>query len=161
MNLSLFKPTPLLHASPATLAHALALALTLTDPPSGNDVDNHPAPFPTGNIPAAAFHALVHQAAALLRDGVAAALADPAAANNRSRAVAVLGSAGIGWGVNVLPFLRRSVEGRALHATSLEIRVAARRTRWAIEVRVAALYVAVVVRCFFIVYCVLCFFVSA
>jgi hypothetical protein len=58
-----------------------------------------------------------------------------AAWNNRSRAVAVLGSSGLGWGVNVLPYLRSSVEGRAMHATSQEIRVAVRRTRWVPEVR--------------------------
>jgi hypothetical protein len=38
--------------------------------------------------------------------------------------------------VNVLPYLHRSVEGRALHATSQEIGRACRlsSTRWAVEV---------------------------
>ena len=54
--------------------------------------------------------------------------------NKKSRAVAVLGAPGMGYGFNVLPFLRRSVEGRAMHATSQEIRGASRRTKWKVEV---------------------------
>jgi hypothetical protein len=54
--------------------------------------------------------------------------------NQRSRPVAVLGAPGMGYGFNVLPFLRRSVEGRALHATSQEIRGACRRIKWKQEV---------------------------
>ena len=54
--------------------------------------------------------------------------------NRRSRAVAVLGAPGMGYGFNVLPFLRRSLEGRAMHATSQEIRGASRRTKWKVEV---------------------------
>ena len=54
--------------------------------------------------------------------------------NRRSRPVAVLGAPGMGYGFNVLPFLRRSVEGRAMHATSEEIRGACRRTKWKQEV---------------------------
>ena len=54
--------------------------------------------------------------------------------NRRSRPVAVLGAPGMGYGFNVLPFLRRSVEGRAMHATSEEIRGACRRTKWRPEV---------------------------
>ncbi len=60
--------------------------------------------------------------------------------NRRSRPVAVLGAPGMGYGFNVLPFLRRSVEGRAMHASSQEIRGACRRTKWRQEVcRVVAL----------------------
>ena len=57
--------------------------------------------------------------------------------NLRSRPVGLLGSPSLGFGQHVLPYLRRSVEGRALHATSQEIRGACRRanTRWAVEVR--------------------------
>jgi len=55
--------------------------------------------------------------------------------NNRSRVVAVLGAPGMGYGENVLPYLRRSVEGVALHATSRELRGACRRRhRWPPEV---------------------------
>jgi hypothetical protein len=54
--------------------------------------------------------------------------------NKKSRAVAVLGAPGMGYGFNVLPFLRRSEEGRALHATSLEICGACGRTKWKKEV---------------------------
>ncbi len=56
--------------------------------------------------------------------------------NRRSRPVGLLGSPGWGCGVNVLPYLHRSVEGRALHATSQEMDRACRlsSTRWAVEV---------------------------
>jgi len=55
--------------------------------------------------------------------------------NQRSRLVAVLGAPGMGYGENVLPFLRRSVEGAALHATSRELRDACRRRyRWPSDV---------------------------
>ena len=54
--------------------------------------------------------------------------------NLRSRPVAVLGSPSMGCGRHVLPFLRRSVEGRALHATSRELSGACRQSRWAREV---------------------------
>ena len=54
--------------------------------------------------------------------------------NRRSRPVALMGAPGMGYGFNVLPFLRRSVEGRAMHATSEEIRGACRRTKWKQEV---------------------------
>jgi hypothetical protein len=49
--------------------------------------------------------------------------------NLRSRAVAVLGAPGMGFGENVLPYLRRSVEGLAAHATSRELAGACRRRR--------------------------------
>ena len=99
----------------------------------------------TGWITAAAFAALVQQAVAVVRTGLPLALAAcetqvrervavAAAWNHKSRAVAVLGSSGLGWGVHVLPYLRPSVEGQAMHATSQEIRVAVRRTRWFYEV---------------------------
>ncbi len=63
---------------------------------------NESNPLPT----ASAFHALlvVHQAASLLREGVAAALS-ASSTNKRPRAVDVVGSAGIIWGVNLLPYL--------------------------------------------------------
>jgi hypothetical protein len=55
--------------------------------------------------------------------------------NQRSRPVAVLGAPGMGYGENVLPYLRRSVEGVAVHATSRELRGACRRRRrWLPEV---------------------------
>jgi hypothetical protein len=55
--------------------------------------------------------------------------------NLRSRPMAVLGAPGMGYGENVLPYLRRSVEGVALHATSCELRGACRRRRrWPLEV---------------------------
>ena len=55
--------------------------------------------------------------------------------NLRSRPVAVLGAPGMGYGENVLPYLRRSVEGVAMHATSRELRGACRRRRrWPAEV---------------------------
>jgi hypothetical protein len=55
--------------------------------------------------------------------------------NQRSRAVAVLGAPGMGYGENVLPYLRRSVEGVAVHATSRELGGACRRRRrWPPEV---------------------------
>ena len=55
--------------------------------------------------------------------------------NQRSRPVAVLGAPGMGYGENVLPYLRRSVEGVAVHATSRELRGACRRRRrWPLEV---------------------------
>jgi hypothetical protein len=55
--------------------------------------------------------------------------------NRRSRPVAVMGAPGMGYGFNVLPYLCRSVEGRAMHATSAEIRGACRRTKWKHEVQ--------------------------
>jgi hypothetical protein len=55
--------------------------------------------------------------------------------NRRLRAVAVLGAPGMGYGENVLPYLRRSVEGLAVHATSRELGGACRRRRkWPPEV---------------------------
>jgi hypothetical protein len=55
--------------------------------------------------------------------------------NHRSRAVAVLGAPGMGYGENVLPYLRRSVEGLAVHATSRELGGAChRRRKWPQEV---------------------------
>jgi hypothetical protein len=55
--------------------------------------------------------------------------------NRRSRAVAVLGAPGMGYGENVLPYLRRSSEGLAVHATSRELGGACRRRRkWPPEV---------------------------
>ena len=67
--------------------------------------------------------------------------------NLRSRPVGLLGSPSLGFGQHVLPYLRRSVEGRALHATSQEIRGACRRanTRWAVEVLRGMVHVAFVV----------------
>jgi hypothetical protein len=55
--------------------------------------------------------------------------------NQRSRSVAVLGAPGMGYGENVLPYLRRSLEGFAVHATSRELGGACRRRRrWPQEV---------------------------
>ena len=47
--------------------------------------------------------------------------------NDRSRVVAILGSEGFGHGMLVYPFLRRSVEGRAMHAVCAEMRGATQR----------------------------------
>jgi hypothetical protein len=61
--------------------------------------------------------------------------------NQWSRPVAVLGAPGMGYGENVLPFLRRSVEGVALHATSRELRDACRRrSRWPSDVCVDVIW---------------------
>ena len=120
----------------ARLGDALGRALTTALAAEG---------MATGWITAAAFAALVQQAVAVVCTGLPPALAAyltqvrervavAAAWNHQSRAVAVLGSSGLGWGVHVLPYLRPSVEGQAMHATSQEIRVAVRRTRWFYEV---------------------------
>ncbi len=62
--------------------------------------------------------------------------------NQRSRPVAVLGAPGMGFGENVLPYLRRSVEGLAVHATSRELGGACRRRRqWPQEVLEFLIYV--------------------
>jgi hypothetical protein len=47
--------------------------------------------------------------------------------NAHNRAVAVLGSTGMGSGAMVLPFLSRRSEGAALHATSVECHNATQR----------------------------------
>ena len=107
-------------------------------------------------IPTAALAALVHDVAAAALDALTAgwtrvvaqerARRTAAAAHNeqqrdvgaqwnlRSRVVAVLGAPCMGCGRHVLPFLRRSVEGRAVHATSRELGGACRQSRWAREV---------------------------
>ncbi len=125
-------PTGTVPASADLLSHAITCALAAEE-------------LPSGVITATSFTALVQQAVAVVRTGLPLALdafetqirewaVVAAAWNHRSRAVAVLGSSGLGWGVNVLPYLRPSVEGRAMHATSQEICVAVRRTRWVPEV---------------------------
>ena len=80
--------------------------------------------------------------------------------NRRSRPVAVLGAPGMGYGFNVLPYLCRSLEGRALHATSAEIRGACRRTKWKQEVSYSAASAACVFgthcSCLSVCGCILC-----
>jgi hypothetical protein len=116
-------------------------AMTASPIAAGTYIDtpsSDPSPLVSSSI---AFAELVQQAVVVVHTELPPALAAyevqvqervavAAAWNNRSRAVAVLGSSGLGWGVNVLPYLRPSVEGRAMHATSQEIRVAVRRTHW-------------------------------
>lgn len=50
--------------------------------------------------------------------------------NNTSRVVAILGSTGFGSGINVFPYLHKTLEDIALNYTSHEIRMAIRRTKW-------------------------------
>ena len=45
-----------------------------------------------------------------------------AEANLRNKPMMILAAPGIGYGRNVLRFLDRRVEGRAMHATSVEMR---------------------------------------
>ena len=140
---------PLVSVSPADVATAVAARLHTQLPQR--------LPHRT-SLPTAAFEALVTQVASGAVDVLAAAWprvvaeeqarATAAAThhrelahiagqwNQRSRPVGLLGSPGLGSGVNVLPYLHRSVEGRALHATSQEIGRACRlsSTRWAVEV---------------------------
>ena len=49
--------------------------------------------------------------------------------NQRSHPVAVLGAPEMGFGENVLPYLRRSVEGVAIRCTSRELAAACCRRR--------------------------------
>ncbi len=140
---------PLVSVSPADVATAVAARLHTQLPQR--------LPHRT-SLPTAAFEALVTQVASEAVDVLAAAwpravaeeqVRATAAAthhrelahiagqwNQRSRPVGLLGSPGLGSGANVLPYLHRSVEGRALHATSQEIGRACRlsSTRWAVEV---------------------------
>jgi hypothetical protein len=128
-------PLPLVCSTPLAIGHALTAALE---------------GLPEGNVLAPAFDAMVQQAAALLRDGLATARTECQTVvgdrkrvalewNRRSRVTAILGSHTLGHGLLVFPYLRRSVEGRALHAVCVEMRVAARRqdghrTWWPLEV---------------------------
>jgi hypothetical protein len=62
--------------------------------------------------------------------------------NQRSHPVAVLGAPEMGFGENVLPYLRRSVEGVAIRCTSRELAAACcRRRKWTSDVRVRHLRV--------------------
>jgi hypothetical protein len=143
---------PLVSVSPADVATAVAARLRTQLP------QRVPRSQTRTSLPTAAFEALVMQVASEAVDVLAAAWprvvaeeqvrATTAAThhrelariagqwNQRSRPVSLLGSPGLGCGVNVLPYLHRSVEGRALHATSQEIGRACRlsSTRWAVEV---------------------------
>jgi hypothetical protein len=139
---------PLTTISPADVVTAVAAHMRTQLPP---DADTHES------VPTAALEALVQEVAdaALLtltagwtrvvaqetaRREAAAAHNEQqrdvgAKWNQRSRPVAVLGAPGMGYGENVLPYLRRSVEGVAVHATSRELRGACRRRRrWPQEV---------------------------
>ncbi len=143
---------PLVSVSPDDVATAVAARLHTQLP------QRVPGSQTRTSLPTAAFEALVTQVASEAVDVLAAAWprvvaeeqarATAAAThhrelahiagqwNQRSRPVGLLGSPGLGCGVNVLPYLHRSVEGRALHATSQEIGRACRlsSTRWAVEV---------------------------
>ena len=143
---------PLVPVSPDDVAKAVAACLRTQLP------QRVPQSQTRTSLPTAAFEALVTQVASEAVDVLAAAwprvvaeeqVRATAAAthhrelahiagqwNQRSRPVGLLGSPGLGCGVNVLPYLHRSVEGRALHATSQEIGRACRlsSTRWAVEV---------------------------
>ncbi len=107
--------------------------------------------LPEADVLAPAFDAMVQKAAALLRDGLARARNVCTMVvgqrkrvalmwNHRSPVTAILGSHTLRHGMLVFPYLRRSVEGRALHAVCDEMRAAARRqdghrTWWPLEVR--------------------------
>jgi hypothetical protein len=119
---------PLVSASPAMLMAAVTARLAADE-------------LVTGPIKASSWAALVESAYAMLRSRLARSVAEGRAEalkrkqaatawNFRVRALGVLASSGMGWGVNVLPYLRRSIEGRALHATSAELHVACRRARF-------------------------------
>ena len=147
---------PLVSVSPADVATAVAAHLHTQLP------QRVPRSQTRTSLPTAAFEALVTQVASEAIDVLAAAwprvvaeeqARTTAAAthhrelahiagqwNQRSRPVGLLGSPGLGCGVNVLPYLHRSVEGRALHATSQEIGRACQlaSTRWAVEVWVGS-----------------------
>ncbi len=143
---------PLHPISPVDVACTVATRI-LTQLP-----DSVPQADVVANLPVDVVEALVQRAATAALDSLAAAwpravaeehtrytaaleihkqhAAVAAQWNRRSRPVAVLGAPGMGYGFNVLPYLRRSFEGRALHATSVELRGACRLRRWAKEVRV-------------------------
>jgi hypothetical protein len=76
--------------------------------------------------------------------------------NRRSRPVAVLGAPGMGYGFNVLPYLLRSLEGRAMNATSAEIRGACHRTKWKHEVRDHCWLCVWYCKCLVVVVCCVC-----
>ena len=139
---------PLTTVSANELTTAVAARMRTQLPP---DADTHES------VPTAALEALVQEVAdaavVALTAGWARVVAhetarrEAAAAHNeqqrevgakwnhRSRPVALMGAPGMGYGENVLPYLRRSVEGVALHATSRELRDACRRRRrWPPEV---------------------------
>ena len=116
-------PLPLVRPTPLAIGHAITAALE---------------GLPEGNVLAPALDAVVQQAAALLRDGLATARSEYHTVvgerkrvalewNHRSRVTAILGSHTLGHGLLVFPYLRRSVEGRAMHAVCGEMGAAARR----------------------------------
>jgi hypothetical protein len=145
---------PLVSVSPADVATAVAARLH-TQLPQRMPLSHWQTHT---SLPTAAFEALVTQVVSEAVDALATAwpravaeeqARTTAAAthhrelahiagqwNQRSRPVGLLGSPGLGCGVNVLPYLHRSAEGRAMHATSQEIGRACRlsSTRWAVEV---------------------------
>jgi len=161
---------PLVPVSPADVATAVAARLRTQLP------QRLPQSQTRTSLPTAAFEALVTQVASEAVDVLAAAwprvvaeeqVRATAAAthhwelariagqwNQRSRPVGLLGSPGLGSGVNVLPYLHRSVEGRALHATSQEIGRACRlsSTRWAVEVCMGVLVIVLITIVFLIVF---------
>ena len=123
---------PLVRPTPRSIGHAITLALH---------------GLPDVDVLAASFDAVVQQAAALLRDRLAAAHAECHTAvgartraalawNRRSRVTAILGSHTLGHGLLAFPWLRRSAEGRAMHAVCGEMRDASERrgAKWAREV---------------------------
>ena len=142
---------PLTAVAPVDVADAVAVRMRTLLP------TRVPHPKIVASLPVDAWEALVQQVASVALDAFAldwpraveeervrhAAAAErhqreAAVAgqwNRRSRAVAVLGAPGMGYGFNVLPFLRRSLEGVAVHGASAELRGACRRTKWLREVR--------------------------
>ena len=126
-------PLEIVRPSPRSIGHAITLALQ---------------GLPDVDVLAAALDAVVQQAAALLRDRLATAHAECHTAvgartraalawNRRSRVTAILGSHTLGHGLLAFPWLRRSAEGRAMHAVCGEMRDACERrgAKWAREVR--------------------------
>jgi hypothetical protein len=141
---------PLTAVAPVDVAEAVAIRMSTLLP------QHIPHPKIVASLPVDAWEALVQRVASVALDAFALewprAMADErvrhaAAAerhqreadvagqwNRRSRAVAVLGAPGMGYGFNVLPFLRRSLEGVAVHGASAELRGACHRTKWRLEV---------------------------
>ncbi len=176
---------PLAAVSPADVATAVAARLRTQLP------QRMPRSSIKTSLTTAALEALVTQVATESVDVLAAAWSRAVAAetarvaaaathhqqlaqiagqwNRKSRPVGLLGSPGLGCGVNVLPYLHRSVEGRALHATSQEIGRACRlsSTRWAVEVLIyewrsgmvllkRCVRVCVAICCYCLMSCLLC-----
>jgi hypothetical protein len=139
---------PLTTISANEVVTAVAARMRTRLPPSSNTQESVPTAALEALVQEVADSALVTLTAGWMRVvALETARREAAAAHNeqqrdvgakwnqRSRPVAVMGAPGMGYGENVLPYLRRSVEGVAVHATSRELRGACRRRRrWPQEV---------------------------